>query len=309
MLRRIRNLLANVRETVKRILLGLMFLVAVVLTTIVLLAPGEISEFIEGISIFIRIAVLLVVYAIAAFITYQEFFDDDESELDGLIVKGGPGSVITVLDRESAQKHILAAVNKIDGVEQATLDLQVVKGKALIDLKVNVRDAVSLPDKQREVIKSLEKVVQRQLGVKFADRPRVSIAFADAAAAAPVPPVEEVMPDKTEPVNPAQRRFGRSKPEQPKEPSPVTEVTPVPSAKPETPEVKEAETVAERTPEPKPKTEPVIKDDAPPADASSVEENADGETADGTDDEDGEFYSFLKSTYSEDDENAPKNPQ
>ena len=177
MRQRLQRLFDRIKHTLRRVLIGLMFIVAVILATVVLLTPGEISDAIEGVSIFVRIMILLVVYAIVAFVVYQEVTDDDESDLEGLIVKN-PGGTITTLDPESARDRISHALGAISGIDQTSVDVQAVRGKAQIKVNVVVQnESVNIPEKQREIDKTLEKVVEKQLGLQMAERPQIQLSF------------------------------------------------------------------------------------------------------------------------------------
>lgn len=175
----IANFLDDIKETVIKILLSLAGALFIALATIVLIAPNSVREFIEGIPLALRILMLLGIYAIAGFIVYQEFVLGGKPPVKGLVIKGSGGAV-TSLDVESVHDRIVQALENLSGIDSVDVTVKSVRGKADIEARVRVSSAsINVPDKEKEIVRSLRQVVEKQLGVRLAENPRVEILLKD----------------------------------------------------------------------------------------------------------------------------------
>lgn len=171
----------NILRTIRRIALLLPVFVVVALLTVLLLVPEAISDFVQSFAPLARLVVVIVMYALVVLGIYLGI-RRSERQISGLVVKAR--GALTVVSTESARDRVLAAVRELDDVTSADAQVTDRRGRALIALDVKVGgDSVSLPEKQKEITRILEKVIEKQLGVEMADRPTVQIGFTGDAAA------------------------------------------------------------------------------------------------------------------------------
>lgn len=171
----------NILRTIRRIALLLPVFVVVALLTVLLLVPEAISDFVQSFAPLARLVVVIVMYALVVLGIYLGI-RRSERQISGLVVKAR--GALTVVSTESARDRVLAAVRELDDVASADVQVTDRRGRALIALDVKVGgDSVSLPEKQKEITRILEKVIEKQLGVEMADRPTVQIGFTGDASA------------------------------------------------------------------------------------------------------------------------------
>ena len=131
----------------------------------------------------------------------------------GLIVKAQ--GAIADISVNSARDRMLRAVREVPAVISAEATVKALRGKADVDMDVVVsRDSNNLPEKQKEIDRALRQVLNKQLGLQMAGKPRVHIRMdgmdeqkpaplpvelpAPAAAAEPAPVIAVVEPTKPE---------------------------------------------------------------------------------------------------------------
>jgi hypothetical protein len=165
-------------NVVRRVIAFLIGFLLLALLTVLLLVPESVSAFLIDLSVVIRIALVILLYAIALFLVYQEFRLGERRQLKGLLVKA-PGAV-AALSVESARERVLAAIEKLPGVVGATGEVTARRGRAVIALHVIV-DAqdINLPEKQKEINRTLKQVIEKQLGLRMAGSPTVQISLGD----------------------------------------------------------------------------------------------------------------------------------
>jgi hypothetical protein len=188
-------------NVVRRVIAFLIGFLLLALLTVLLLVPESVSTFLEDLSVVIRIALVILLYAIALFLVYQEFRLGERRQLQGLLVKA-PGAV-AALSVESARERVLAAIEKLPGVVGATGEVTARRGRAVIALHVIVdTQDINLPEKQKEINRTLKQVIEKQLGLRMAGSPTVQISLGDEDGAyqpleTPAePPAEEAEADK-----------------------------------------------------------------------------------------------------------------
>lgn len=121
----------------------------------------------------------------------------------GLIVKA-QGAVADV-SVESARERVLRAVRAVPDVLTADATMKAVHGKADIEMDVLVsHDSVNVPEKQKEIDRALRQVLNKQLGLQIAGKPRVHLRMGEEVAATPsaavVVPPAPLPPPVAEPV-------------------------------------------------------------------------------------------------------------
>jgi hypothetical protein len=217
----------------------------VTFTAIALLAPQSVGERISEISPIIRIllVVLLVVGSLGFVI--QQIRRRFERQETGLLVK--TSGTITEVDIASAKERILKVVNDLPGIASTSATVKAIHGRADIDLSVSVSGYdVNVPGKQKEIDRALRQVVNKQLGLRMAGRPRIQIQFGEGGGL-PVSSQPEIkkpvaVQPVSEPAEPAERQEkaglgglfgGRRKQEEEKPPAMAARPTAVEEKQPD----------------------------------------------------------------------------
>ena len=196
---------------VRRIIIVLVGISLAILLTVLLLNPDSISNLAFNLSLtsaLIRLPLtILIDVLILAVIAVLVRGERASQPAGGLMVKAQ--GAIADISIESARERMLRAVREVPGVISAEATVKAVRGKADVDLEVVVsRESINLPDKQREIDRALRQVINKQLGLQMASKPRVHMRMddekslmpaAEVPAAAPVI-VTVVEPAKVEPV-------------------------------------------------------------------------------------------------------------
>lgn len=282
MRRRLFNFLDNIRDTLVRILISIAGALFVALATIVLLDPDSVRDFIDSISLLWRLLVLAIIYGVAGWIVYQEFVLGGRGNSKGLRVKGGDN---TELDVASVQKKVRETVQNVSGVSDVSATVKSVRGKAEISLSVTMQhESVNIPDKQQEISKALHQLTEKQLGIRVADKPHIELTFGGSGRRSTTP--QSTKPPQDKNVDDKETRgplWNRAK----AEPKPDSSVDGQPN-----PTSTEAKTATNEA------TLEQAKAEKPP---NPLEAEA------SEDDEDPEFWSFLRSAEKKNDsESDPK---
>jgi hypothetical protein len=227
---------------VRRIIIVLVGISLAILVTVLLLNPDSISNLALNLGLtspFIRLplAILIdvVILAVLAVLVRGERAPQPEG---GLIVKAQ--GAIADISVDSARDRMLRAVREVPGVISAEATVKALRGKADVDMDVVVsRESSNLPEKQKEIDRALRQVLNKQLGLQMAGKPRVHIRMdgestltPSAELPAPAPVVTVVEPVKPEPIVAAEVK------EEPPAPIPVQDtmsLRPDPETKSDTP--------------------------------------------------------------------------
>jgi len=156
------------------IIYGLALLALVVM---ILMFPQDVARAIESLTRFGSLERGLVTFVLAVLILLALFLALRQPRLyskDGLMVKAS--GALTDVSVESARERILKAIRKVPNVVSADARLRSIDGKADIEMDIGVVGSdVNVPDKQREIDRTLRQVMLKQLGLQLAAAPRVHI--------------------------------------------------------------------------------------------------------------------------------------
>lgn len=162
---------------IERLALGLMVTLFVGFATVLLLAPAAVVDLasqVETVHILARLLLVVVMYATVMGVIYLRVRRSSVPSIKGLRMRSS-GSVST-LSIESTEEQVLEAVRRVAGVKAANTRIKSVRGRAEVVLDVVVaHDVEKLPNKQREIARTVDKVIKRQLGVRYASRPVVQL--------------------------------------------------------------------------------------------------------------------------------------
>lgn len=163
---------------VRKLIIVLVGVSLAVLMTVLLLDPDSISRLafnMGATSALVRVplAVLLDVIVLAVIVVLVRGQQPAHTST-GLMVN--TRGAITDISVESARDRLLRAVRAVPDVASAEAAVKAVRGKADVDLDVVVaRTSTNLPEKQRELDRALRQVINKELGLQMAGKPRVHI--------------------------------------------------------------------------------------------------------------------------------------
>ena len=153
-----------------------------ILVTVLLLNPDSIVTLALNLSatsalIRLPLAILVDVIMLAVIVVLVRGERSPHSR-SGLMVKA-QGAIADV-SVNSARDRILRAVRDVPDVLSAEAKVKALHGKADVDLDVVVsHESTNLPEKQREIDRALRQVINKQLGLQMAGKPRVHIRMDD----------------------------------------------------------------------------------------------------------------------------------
>jgi hypothetical protein len=188
---------------IRKLIIVLVGVSLALLVTVLLVNPASIISLamnLETTSLLIRLPlVILIDVVILAIIVVLVRSERQPRPNDALIVKAqGVHADVSI---DSARERLLRAVRDVPDVISAQANVKAIRGKADIDLDVVVsRDSMSVPDKQKEIDRALRQVINKQLGLQMAGKPRVHIRMEDAALPAVVPVVAAPAAEQAPPV-------------------------------------------------------------------------------------------------------------
>lgn len=184
---------------IRKLIIVLVGVSLALLVTVLLLSPDAIMSLafnIRDTSALIRLPLAIIIDVIVvALIVLLVRNERTPTAVGGLTVKAqGAHADVSI---ESARERILRAVRDVPDVLSAQAEVKALRGKADVDLEVLVsRESMSIPEKQKEIDRALRQVINKQLGLQMAGKPRVHIRMDDepaAAVASFTPPVTPVL--------------------------------------------------------------------------------------------------------------------
>lgn len=175
----------------KRLYLLLLTVALIVVVVLFLLAPGSVSSWVSSMMeapVLLRVLVTLVIGLVLGAVTGMQIQGERKNRLTGLMMRAG--GAITEVSVESARGRILKAVSDLPDVASAEAQIKPIRGRADIEMHVTVfGHDVQLPAKQKEINRALNQVLNKQLGLRMAGKPRVHIQiYGEQSSPAPVQP-------------------------------------------------------------------------------------------------------------------------
>ncbi len=167
---------------IRKIIIALVGLSLAILMTALLINPeaiGVLAQSLANTSTLIRLPLAILIDAvILAVLTILVRETRPARSNSGLMVK--TRGAIADVSIESATDRILRSVRDVPEVLSATATIKALHGKTDVDLDVIVsRESKSLPDKQKEIDRALRQVINKELGLQMAGKPRVHIRMDD----------------------------------------------------------------------------------------------------------------------------------
>jgi hypothetical protein len=94
------------------------------------------------------------------------------------------GAEITL---DSVQKNLESQLGKVDMVYGIMSEVRNERGKVAVDVEVGADENVNVPKKTSEINREVKKVVERQMGLKLAEKPQIRFRLLSQPAPAPSP--------------------------------------------------------------------------------------------------------------------------
>ncbi|MDX2077057.1 MAG: hypothetical protein SFZ02_11540 [bacterium] len=169
------NRLRDFWDNVKRIFFLIVILFGIAILTIALISPDNIKQFIESISVILRVLFLVVLYGVFGFYAYTILSGrQEERGIDGLVSRVGGN--VTGISTDVAQAQINKALREIGGIKALDVDVVERRGRAFIKVTIVFSEAnINIIQKQNEVRRRLDQVVKKQLGVSYAEDPVIGL--------------------------------------------------------------------------------------------------------------------------------------
>jgi hypothetical protein len=187
----------------RRFVLILIGILLAVFVGVLLMSPDTITNFaasIAAMTVTARAIIAIVLIALILTAIFLLVKPGPRPQASGLIVRSG--GALADISVESVRERVLKAVREIDAVSSVDGQVAALQGKADIELDVIVEgEHINVPEKQKEIDRALEQVVNKQLGLSMAGKPRVHIQLVDVAE-----PVAQAAPSVVTRVEPAAAR-------------------------------------------------------------------------------------------------------
>jgi hypothetical protein len=204
---------------IRKIVIALVGVLLALLVTVLLLNPDSLLVFATSLSdssIFVRLPLTILLDAVIMAVVVVVVRGARASHsTTGLMVKAQ--GAITDVSIESARDRILRAVRDVPDVLSAAATVRAMRGKADVELEVVVsHESDDLPEKQREIDRALRQVINKQLGLQMAGKPRVHLRMDDEQPellTPPAPPPAPAPVEVVEAVEPVEPIVPESSPE------------------------------------------------------------------------------------------------
>lgn len=182
-------------DNVKRIFFLIVMLLGIAILTIMLLNPDSIRDFVNSISVLLRLLFLIALYGGFGFYAYNIFSGRrEEKGIHGLVSR--VGGKVTGISPDIAQGQIHKALHEIGGIKSLDVDVDERRGRAVIKVSVVFnQENINVIQKQSEIRRKLDQVVKRQLGINYAEDPIIALnAQGGTPASKPMPEQKSVIP-------------------------------------------------------------------------------------------------------------------
>lgn len=167
---------------IRKVIIVLVGVSLALLVTVVLLNPASIMSLagtLNTTSALIRLPLAILVDVIVLAIIVVLVRNERAPHGNGGLIVKAQGAIADV-SIESARDRILRAVRAVPDVISAQTEVKAVRGRADVDLDVVVsRESINVPEKQKEIDRALRQVINKQLGLQMAGKPRVHIRMDD----------------------------------------------------------------------------------------------------------------------------------
>lgn len=163
----------------RRLLMILGLVLAIVIVTVLLVLPGAIVDFatqVRDSPASTRTLMLAVAVLIDAVLLYMAYRLIRPTRQEMLYVRARGAR--TELSVDSAIRQIDTRIAQVSDVVHVHAEVDVEKGNAHVTLNVRARPDITIPEKQKELARVLRQLVEKQMGVRLASEPLIHLALA-----------------------------------------------------------------------------------------------------------------------------------
>lgn len=154
----------------QRLVLVIVLVIVGLIVTVILIQPDLIARLDSAARLILAVLIDLILLGVLAVLLRRQRVTNETA----LMVRAS-GAVADV-SVASARERILRAVRSVPGVISAEAKVEAVRSRANVELDVMVAGAnINVPQKQKEIDRALRQVIQKQLGLQMAHKPRVHI--------------------------------------------------------------------------------------------------------------------------------------
>jgi hypothetical protein len=149
------------------------------LVAVLLLSPSTIVDLATSLgdtSLVVRLPLAVIIIVIILALVYLLLRGERIRKDEGLHVRAGGALADVSID--SARMRILKAVREVRGVVSSDAQVRALRGKADVEVDVVITsDNTDIPAKHKEIDRALNQVINKQLGLRMAGKPKVHLRF------------------------------------------------------------------------------------------------------------------------------------
>lgn len=166
------------RNFLKRLVISLGLIALMILVTIVLVAPQVVADLATRMAEaatpirIVEVLAAILIDAVLIGLVYRTAFPD---RMEGLTVRARGAKTAVSIDSVQRQiNNTIAQVSDVLAVQTEVVDEQ---GDVRVALRVRTRPDIMVPEKQKEINRTLRQVVEKQLGLRLAGPATIHIAL------------------------------------------------------------------------------------------------------------------------------------
>jgi hypothetical protein len=156
------------------------------LVAVLLLSPSTIVDLATSLgdtSLVVRLPLAVIIVVITLALVYLLLRGERIRKDEGVHVRAGGALADVSID--SARMRILKAVREVRGVVSSDAQVRALRGKADVEVDVVITsDNTDIPAKHKEIDRALNQVINKQLGLRMAGKPKVHLRFEHEGAVA-----------------------------------------------------------------------------------------------------------------------------
>jgi hypothetical protein len=193
-------------NTANRVIVVVLLLVAILLCTIVLLLPvpvlralsGQLSllaEYVDSVSLWMRLTVgVLAAVALDAIAVILLAAELKRPATSAIPVEKTSGAEVHVSVGSIADR-LRYEVDQVEGVLRSKARLSARRGKVTVEVDVETVTGLNVPQKAEEIVETVRRVAEDQMGLKLRRAPKVSlhaVPYPSVKQASPPPPAADI---------------------------------------------------------------------------------------------------------------------
>ncbi len=159
----------------RRVVWGVVGVIIGLFWLIFLLVPHSLAEVVMSWPMLLRV---LIVIAIELLLSWFLYLRLRREPLDSTVFSTQASGSINEIGVESVGERLKTVVEKLADIVVANMTISNVGGRADVEMDVTlVNRDINLPEKERELNRTIQQVIQKQLGLQLAGTPRIYLRF------------------------------------------------------------------------------------------------------------------------------------